>query len=79
MNTLIAVITLGVLCLVFEIFNARKAIVPITILGLFAILGLVVSEYNHPASYYNAMIVVNNFSVVFSGLFIVLTDRKSVV
>ena len=73
MNTLIAVITLGVLCLVFEIFNARKAIVPITILGLFAILGLVVSEYNHPASYYNAMIVVNNFSVVFSGLFIVLT------
>ena len=73
MNTLIAVITLGVLCLVFEIFNARKAIVPITILGLLAVLGLVVSEYNHPASYYNAMIVVNNFSVAFSGLFIVLT------
>ena len=73
MNTLIAIISLGVLCLVFEIFNARKAIVPCTILGLSAILGLNISEYDYPSSYYNSMIVVNNFSVTFSGLFIVLT------
>ncbi len=73
MNTLIAIIGLGVLCLVFEIFNARNAIVPITILGLLAILGLNISEYNYPSSYYNSMVIVNNFSVAFSSLFIVLT------
>ena len=73
MNTLIAIIGLGVLCLLFEIINLRKALVPITILGLVAILGLTVSEYNMPASFYGNMIAVNNFSVTFSSLFIVLT------
>jgi NADH-quinone oxidoreductase subunit N len=73
MTTLIAIIGLGVLCLIFEIFDFRKAIIPITIIGLLAILGLTVSEFNSPASYYNNMLVVNKFSVSFSSLFIVLT------
>lgn len=73
MNTLIAIIGLGILCLLFEIFNLRKALVPMTILGLMATLGLTVSEYNMPGSFYSNMIVVNNFSVCFSSLFIVLT------
>ena len=73
MNTLIAIIGLGVLCLLFEIMNFRKAIIPVTIIGLLAILGLNISEYNSPATCYNNMIVVNKFSVAFSSLFIVLT------
>jgi NADH-quinone oxidoreductase subunit N len=73
MTTLIAIIGLGVLCLIFEIFDFRKAIIPVTIIGLLAILGLTVSEFNSPASYYNNMIIVNKFSVSFSSLFIVLT------
>ncbi len=73
MNTLIAIIGLGVLCLLFEIINFRKAIIPVTIIGLLAILGLNISEYNSPATYYNNMIIVNKFSVAFSSLFIVLT------
>lgn len=73
MNTLIATIGLGVLCLIFEIFNLRKAIVPITIMGLLCVLGLTISEFNSPEFYYNNMIVVNKFSVSFSALFIVLT------
>jgi len=73
MNTLIAIIGLGVLCLLFEILNFRKAIIPVTIIGLLAILGLTISEYNSPATYYNNMIVVSKFSVAFSSLFIVLT------
>lgn len=44
MNTLVAIVGLGILCLLFEIFNLRKAIVPITIVGLLAVLGLNVSE-----------------------------------
>ena len=73
MNTLIAITGLGVLCLLFEIFNFRKAIVPITIVGLLAILGITFTEFNTPASYYNNMIVVSKFSAAFSALFIILT------
>ena len=73
MNTLIAIIGLGVLCLLFEIFDLRKAIIPITIIGLLAILGLDVSEFNSPAAYHNNMIIVSRFSVSFSALFIILT------
>ena len=67
MNTLIAI------CLLFEIFDLRKAIIPITIIGLLAILGLDISEFNSPAAYYNNMIIVSKFSTAFSGLFIILT------
>ena len=73
MNTLIAITGLGVLCLIFEIFNLRKGIIPVTIIGLLATLGLTISEYGTETSYYNNMIVVNNFSVTFSSLFIILT------
>ena len=73
MNTLIAITALGVLTLLFEILNFRKAIVPITIIGLLAVLGITFSEFNSPASYYNNMIVVSKFSSAFSALFIVLT------
>ena len=73
MNTLIAIIGLGVLCLLFEIFELRKAIVPITIIGLLAVLGLNISEFNSPEAYYNNMIIVSKFSTAFSGLFIILT------
>ncbi|MBP6759887.1 MAG: NADH-quinone oxidoreductase subunit N [Flavobacterium sp.] len=73
MNTLIAITALGVLTLLFEILNFRKAIVPITIIGLLAVLGITYSEFNTPESYYNNMIVVSKFSSAFSALFIVLT------
>ncbi|CAM2773490.1 NADH dehydrogenase subunit N [Flavobacterium succinicans] len=73
MNTLIAIIGLGVLCLLFEILDFRKGIIPATILGLLGVLGLTVADYNMPASFYNNMISVTNFSVTFSSLFIVLS------
>ena len=73
MNTLIAISGLGVFCLIAEIFNLRKLLVPVAIIGLLAILGLTISEFNSPASFYNNMIVVSKFSVAFSSLFIILT------
>lgn len=72
MNTLIAITGLGILCLLFEILNLRKAIIPFTIVGLLGVLALTVRDYNMPQSFSNNMIVVNNFSVAFSSLFIVL-------
>ena len=73
MNTLIAITGLGVLCLLFEILNIRKAIVPATILGLLGVLAITMSEFNTPGNFYNNMIVVSKFSSAFSALFIVLT------
>jgi NADH-quinone oxidoreductase subunit N len=73
MNTLIAIIGLGVLCLLFEILNLRKAIIPVTVIGLLAVLGLDISEFNSPEAYYNNMIVVSKFSSAFSALFVILT------
>ena len=73
MSTLIAIIGLGILCLLFEIFDFRKAIIPISIIGLLAVLGLNISEFSNPASYYNNMVVVSKFSTAFSSLFIILT------
>ena len=73
MNTLLAIVGLGIFTLIAEIFNLRKIIVPVAVVGLLAILGLTISEFNTPASFYNNMIVVDTFSVAFSSLFIVLT------
>lgn len=73
MYTLIAIAGLGILCLIAEIFNLRKAIIPVSIIGLLAILGITVCDLNTTESYYNNMVVTNRFSVAFSSLFILLT------
>jgi NADH-quinone oxidoreductase subunit N len=73
MDSLIAIIALGVFCLIAEIFNFRKAIIPVSIVGLLAVLGYSWYSYTGDASYYNNMIVVNKFSLSFSTLFILLT------
>ena len=73
MNTLIAITGLGVFCLLFEIFNFRKGIIPFTIFGLVATLALTVSDFGVSESFYNNMIVVDKYATAFSCLFIVLT------
>ncbi|WP_430614866.1 NADH-quinone oxidoreductase subunit N [Flavobacterium sp. JP2137] len=73
MNTIIAIAALAVLVLIVEIVNLRKLIVPMTVVGLLAILGITLNNLNVTESYYNNMVLVNNFSVSFSSLFIVLT------
>jgi NADH-quinone oxidoreductase subunit N len=71
MNTLIAIIGLGVLCLYLK-FRFKKSNYSITN-WVTSILGLDISEFNSPAAYYNNMIIVSKFSTAFSGLFIILT------
>ncbi len=73
MDSLIAIIALGVFCLIAEIFNFRKAIIPVSIVGLLAVIGYSFYSYTGETSHYNNMIVVNKFSLAFSTLFILLT------
>ncbi len=76
MITLVAVSGLGILCLILEILNLRKLLIPVTLLGLVSILGITISEFYMGTPYmdidsYN-MIVTSPFSQAFSILFILL-------
>jgi NADH-quinone oxidoreductase subunit N len=75
MNTLIAISALGVFCLIAEIFNLRKTLVPITILGLLGILASTLHFYSigELGSDYSKMIVADKYADAFSSLFIILT------
>src|SRR6478672_3125444 len=78
MQTLIAISALGIFCLIAEIFNLRKALVPVAIAGLLAVLGITLNLWffggsTFDASNYTNMIVADKFANAFSSLFIVLT------
>jgi len=76
MNTLIAISGLGVFCLIAEIFNLRKAIVPVVILGLLAVLGTTLNQWSFGTildGKYSNMVIVDKFSSAFTSLFIILT------
>lgn len=76
MNTLIAIGSLGILVLLLEVFGARKTIIPVTIIGLLATLGISLGGFcteSGPASFFNNMIVEDKYSMGFSSLFILLT------
>lgn len=76
MNTLIALSGLGVFCLIAEIFNLRKVIVPVVILGLLALLGTTLHLWTLGFSAnekYSNMIAADSTSSAFASLFILLT------
>ncbi|MHC5361084.1 NADH-quinone oxidoreductase subunit N [Myroides sp. LJL110] len=73
MNTLIAIGVLAVLILVLEIINLRKLVLPITIVGLLAILVYTVCNIQTQDSYFNNMFVTSKYATAFSSLFIALT------
>ncbi|MFP5437413.1 MAG: NADH-quinone oxidoreductase subunit N [Bacteroidia bacterium] len=83
MEILIAVAGLGIICLIAEIFNLRKAIVPVTIAGLLATLvyvGLKLTGksaelfpgFGFDEAELNNMFVTTTFGLAFTGLFILI-------
>lgn len=76
MSTLIAVSGLGIVCLLLEILNLRKILVPVTLLALLGILGMTVAEFYSGEPFFYAdsynMIVSTSYSRGFSILFITL-------
>lgn len=73
MSTLIAIVGIGILCLLFEIFNLRKIIIPVTIVALLALFGLNLTDNLPVITGYESMIFVDDFGKIFSSLFILLT------
>lgn len=76
MSTLIAVSALGIVCLLLEILNLRKILVPVTLLALLGILGITVFEFYSGQPLFSIevsnMIVNSGYSHGFSILFIIL-------
>ena len=84
MDILIAIAGLGILCLIAEIFDLRKAIVPVTITGLITVLGYsgakafnngadVIPGFGIDESNFFGMLKSDNYALAFSSLFILLT------
>jgi NADH-quinone oxidoreductase subunit N len=76
MQVLVAIVLLGVFCLLAEIFNLRKLLIPVSVVGLLAILGISLNLWSFSSTLdtqYLTMMATTKFSSAFSSLFIVLT------
>lgn len=72
MKTLVYTSTLGLICMLAEMFSLRKFILPIAIAGLLVIFGLNLQSWGVNQAFFNNMVVIDNFSVAFSGLLLLL-------
>lgn len=78
MGLLIAIVSLGLLCLVLEVLKLRKVFVPVTVTALLILFGIISYElYTGNAvidvSDMPAMLVFNQYGKAFAALFILLT------
>jgi NADH-quinone oxidoreductase subunit N len=72
MNIIITITVTALVVLYAGLFKAKKALLPLTIVGLLTGLGFVVADWNTNHVYYN-MMQMDNFALAFSGLCIVGT------
>jgi len=59
-------------CVLAEMFNLRKFILPVAVLGLCFIFGLNAMSWGVNEGYYHNMVMIDSYSVAFSGLLILL-------
>ncbi len=72
MKTLIYTSVLGFVCMAAEMLNLRRFIVPIAVFGLVVIFGISLLDWGINESFYSNMMVIDNFSIAFSGLLLLL-------
>ncbi|MEZ2337441.1 NADH-quinone oxidoreductase subunit N [Mucilaginibacter sp. RCC_168] len=74
MNTLIIISVLPIVLLYLGLYKATKSLLPVTIIGLLAALGLAIAQWNNVAlPIYHGMMMFDNFAIAFSGITIVAT------
>jgi len=78
MDTLIYTTALGLFCMIAEVMNQRKIMIPVILCGLAAIFCINLTDWNHSADVVvyginmSHMVKTDNFSVAFGGLSIFL-------
>ena len=73
MNTLIILSVLGLLGLLSEIFNFKKILLPLVFVGLTLALFFTLKDWNTNYSYFNNMVVFDNYSLAFTALIIFIS------
>jgi NADH-quinone oxidoreductase subunit N len=73
MNLLITIVGIGIFCLLAEIINLKKIIIPVTVVLLLALFGLQITNNLPEITGFENMIQMNTYAKVFSSLFILLT------
>ena len=73
MNTLIILGVLGLLGLLSEIFNFKKILLPLVFVGLTLALFFTLKDWNTNYSYFNNMVVFDNYSLAFTALIIFIS------
>jgi len=72
MNIIITIVVTALAVLYAGLFSAKKALLPLTLVGLLVALGFAVTSWNTNTSYYG-MMMMDNFAIAFSSLTIVGT------
>ena len=73
MNTIIALSVLAVITMFLGVFNLKKLLLPVIVVGLLVSLGLNFLDWGQVKYYYSNMFFTDNFSVCFGGLMILST------
>jgi NADH-quinone oxidoreductase subunit N len=68
MKAIILTSILGISTLFAGLFNFKNKSVYLVIIGLIAALGLLISDWNHPQTWYNDMLRFDNYAVAFSAI-----------
>ena len=72
MNIIITIAVTAFLVLYAGLFKARKALLPLTLVGLLVALGFIACSWNNPITYYT-MMRMDNFALAFSAISILGT------
>ncbi|MDB5009957.1 MAG: dehydrogenase [Mucilaginibacter sp.] len=76
MNTLILISIIPIVLLYLGLYKAKKALLPVSIIGLIVALGLAVAQWTTPDTAqptFHGMLLFNNFSIAFSAITICST------
>lgn len=73
MTTIIILCVLGILCLLSEIIGFRKLLLPLVFVGLTLALIFSLNDWNTNNSYFNDMVVFDNYALAFTSLTIILS------
>jgi NADH-quinone oxidoreductase subunit N len=71
MIALICLAVLGILVLYLGFLKNNKVLLPVAISGLFVVLFFNIAGWNNPVSYFNNMMLPDNYSIVFSTVIII--------
>ncbi len=66
MNSVFVISGLGIVSLLAEVFNLRRLLFPVVVLGLVASAILLVFDWNQDAAFYSNMLTFDNYAVAFS-------------